>query len=151
MGNNDFESGFYELGAFATGKTFNASQEALFNLEAFTCSVAIEAAARIAQGVPVWRYRYYGDFTNLQLYPGSGSYHGAELNMVFGTAEDVSGLPNDAVENATIAYVQSAWAEFARNPSSGLTDVLGWPVYENSSGMSCILDAYEVTIMADLI
>ena len=78
IGNNDHESGFYATAAFATGKSFNASQQNLFNLEAFTCSTAIEAAARAAQGVSVWRYRYFGDFANLELYPGSGTYHGAE-------------------------------------------------------------------------
>jgi carboxylesterase type B len=70
----------------------------------------------------------------LQLYPGSGTYHGAELDMVFGTAQDVSGLPNSAVETATIAYFMKSWAAFASNPTSGLSK-LGWPTYKNSSGM----------------
>jgi carboxylesterase type B len=135
IGNNDFESGFYQIAAFATGKSFNASQQKLFNLEAFTCATAIEAEARASQGVSVWRYRYYGDFANLRLFQGSGAYHGAELDMVFGTAQDVSGLPNDEVEIKTIAYIQKAWATFARNPSTGLWKSLGWPLYKNTTGM----------------
>jgi hypothetical protein len=54
--------------------------------------------------------------------------------MVFGTAQDVSGLPNSEVENATSAYFMKAWAAFASNPTSGLSE-LGWPMYKNSSGM----------------
>jgi carboxylesterase type B len=136
IGNNDHESGFYAMSAFATGKSFNASQQATFNLEAFTCATAIEAAARVAKGVSVWRYRYFGDFANLELFPGSGTYHGTELDMIFGTAEDVSGLPhsNTAVENATSAYFMKAWAAFASDPQNGLSN-LGWLTYRNSSGM----------------
>jgi carboxylesterase type B len=133
IGNNNFESGFYQTAAFATGKSFNATQQEFFNLEAFTCATAIEAEARVAQGVSVWRYRYFGDFANLELFPGSGTYHGTELDMVFGTAQDVSGLPNSAVENKTIAYFQQAWAAFASNPQSGLS-TLGWPLYKNTTG-----------------
>jgi carboxylesterase type B len=70
----------------------------------------------------------------LELFPGSGTYHGTELDMVFGTAQDVSGLPNTAVENATSEYFMKVWAAFARNPTSGLS-TLGWPTYKNSSGM----------------
>ncbi|KAE9367006.1 cholinesterase [Stipitochalara longipes BDJ] len=142
IGNNDHESGFYNISAFATGKSFNATQSNLFDLEAFTCATAIEAAARVAEGVPVWRYRYFGDFANLQLYPGSGTYHGAELDMVFGTAQDVSGLPNSAVENATIAYFQKAWAAFASNPTTGLSK-LGWPTYKNSSASTLVRLGYN--------
>lgn len=89
----------------------------------------------------MWRYRYFGDFANLQLFPGSGAYHGSDLNMVFGTAEDVSGLPNDALERATIAYVQKAWAAFARDPQRGLTK-LGWPLYSNSTAKTLVRLAY---------
>jgi carboxylesterase type B len=134
IGNNNFENGFYQISAFVTGKSFNATQQALFNIEAFTCATAIEAEARVAQGVSVWRYRYFGDFANLRLFPGSGTYHGTVLNMVFGTAEDVSGLPNGEVENETIAYFQKAWATFARDPKKGLSEVLGWPLYSNTTG-----------------
>lgn len=55
--------------------------------------------------------------------------------MVFGTAEDVSGLPNDVIEEQTIAYIQKAWATFARDPKMGLSESLGWPLYSNTTGM----------------
>ena len=56
------------------------------------------------------------------------------LDMVFGTAQDVSGLPNSAVENTTIAYFQKAWSTFARNPTGGLSAKLSWPLYSNTTG-----------------
>lgn len=138
IGSNEHESGFYATAAFATDKSFNTTQQNLFNLEAFTCASAIEAANRVAQGVPVWRYRYFGDFANLRLFPGSGAYHGTELNMVFGTAEDTSGLPNSHIENATIAYVQKAWAAFASDPVAGLSEKMGWPRYANTSASTLV-------------
>lgn len=45
--------------------------------------------------------------------------------MVFGTS-DLRGA-NTAAEDATAAYMQSAWAAFARDPVNGLTD---WPLYD---------------------
>lgn len=111
-------------------------------MEAFTCATAIEAAARVAQGVSVWRYQYFGDFANLRLFPGSGTYHGTELDMVFGTAQDVSGLPNDEVEIKTIAYFQKAWATFASNPTKGLSKTLGWPLYKNTTGTQVDKSSY---------
>jgi carboxylesterase type B len=105
-----------------------------FNLEAFACASAIEAEVRAAQGVPVWRYRYFGDFADLRLFPGSGAYHGTELDMVFGTAEDVSGIPNSEVEVQTIAYFQKAWTAFAHDPKQGLSITMGWPLYKNTTG-----------------
>jgi carboxylesterase type B len=83
--------------------------------------------------VPVWRYRYFGNFSNLELFPGSGAYHGSDLNMVFGTAQDTSGLPNTSAENATSRYLMHAWATFARDPKRGLVDELGWPTYDSNS------------------
>ncbi|KAK5139161.1 hypothetical protein LTR04_003834, partial [Oleoguttula sp. CCFEE 6159] len=96
----------------------------------FTCPTGTEAANRARYNVPVWRYRYLGTWPNLQLYPTSGAYHGSELEMVFGTAEDVSGLPNTATENAVSRYTMKAWATFAAAPAHGLSG-LGWPLYES--------------------
>lgn len=82
--------------------------------------------------VAAWRYLYFGDWPNLRLYPGSGAYHGSELEMVFGTAQDVSGTPNTPAEDATSMYMMKAWVAFARDPENGL-EQLGWPVYNPQS------------------
>lgn len=134
IGNNNFESGFYQIGAFVDGISFNTTEQALFNLEAFTCASAIEASARISLGVPTWRYRYFGDWANLRLFPSSGTYHGSELEMVFGTAATVSGVPSTKTENDTSTYFMKAWATFASDPKAGLEQKLGWPLYANISG-----------------
>ncbi|CZR68503.1 related to triacylglycerol lipase V precursor [Phialocephala subalpina] len=142
IGNNDFESGFYQIAAFATAKPFNATQQEIFNLEAFTCASAIEASARTSQNVTVYRYRYFGDFANLQLFPNSSTYHGSELEMIFGTAEDVSGIPNTAVEDKMSAYFMKVWGAFARDPENGLSN-LGWPRYQNSSASTLVRLGYN--------
>ncbi|KAL3425258.1 carboxylesterase [Phlyctema vagabunda] len=132
IGNTDLESGFYRIAAFATNRSFIGSQKSLFDLAAFTCATAIEAKNRVLGGARVWRYRYFGDFNNLRLFPGSGAYHGSDLEMVFGTAQDVSGEENSEVENETSAYIMRAWATFARDPVHGLSNELKWPAYSVS-------------------
>ena len=94
--------------------------------------MAKEAAARAKAGVPMWRFRYFGDWPNLRLYPGSGSYHGSDLHMVFGGIEDIvgPGLPNTISETRTMDYMMRAWAAFVDNPASGLSTKLHWPQYD---------------------
>ena len=128
MGNNNYEAGFYKLAAFATKKNLTAAQWDAFNLAGFTCPSGREAAARATNGVPVWRYRYFGDWPNLRLYPGSGADHGSDLSLIFGTTLDVSGEPDSPTEAATARYMMNAWASFARDPANGLR-AFGWPVY----------------------
>ena len=102
----------------------------------FTCPTAFEANQRRRHGVSTWVYRYFGDWGNLELYPGSGAYHGTELDMVFGTAEDVADQPNTAPEAATSKYMMKAWAAFAKDPHNGLKQ-LGWPLYDHDGEPYC--------------
>lgn len=48
--------------------------------------------------------------------------------MVFGTGEQVSGIPNSDRENEFARYMASAWVAFASDPQEGLTK-FGWPRY----------------------
>ena len=77
----------------------------------------------------MWRFRYFGDWDNLRLYPTSGAYHGSDLEMIFGASQDVSGLPKSAAQRQLQATMMHAWAAFADNPQSGL-EKLGWPRYD---------------------
>ena len=129
-GNNDNEYGYYAIAVFAANHTFTTTQINLFNLEAFTCPTGASTAARTAHGVPVWRYRYFGDWPNLRLYPNSSAYHGSEIGIVYGTAPDITGIPNTPAQDAVTAYMMKAWATFADNPQSGLSEQLGWPGYD---------------------
>ncbi|KAK3112833.1 hypothetical protein LTR53_010464 [Teratosphaeriaceae sp. CCFEE 6253] len=161
LGNNDFEQGYYALPSFKKNITVTIDQGDQFLLGSFTCPNDYQARARIAQGVPTWLYRYFGDWPNVNLYPanddypgqvvsqGSGAYHGAELEMIFGNPSGVSGLPNTADEDKMIALMQGAWAAFAKNPKTGLT-AYGWPVF-NPSTNSLIRLAYNNAGTADFV
>jgi hypothetical protein len=52
--------------------------------------------------------------------------------MVFGTAENVTDIPDSEVEKRTNRYISSAWVKFATDPEAGF-DSLGWPRFHPSS------------------
>lgn len=137
-GNADYEAGFYRVSAYAANKTLTPAQWDLFVQRAFTCPTKYATDARATFGVPTWRYRYMGDWENLRLYgawgdyPDSGAYHGSDLDMLFGTAYDVTGTPNSLQEELTSRYMMGAWAAFGRSPATGLS-VYGWPMYTAKS------------------
>ena len=132
MGNNDNEAGYYKIAAYGKGVTLSDAAWDEFNRACFTCANSLEAKNR-AKFVPTFLFRYFGDWDNLRLYPTSGAYHGADLEMVFGASADVSELPNSADEQKMIAFVQKAWATFAQDPVYGLTNIMGWPRYDPES------------------
>ena len=129
-GNNDYEAGYYKVVAYDAGTTLTETQWETFDLYDFTCPIASELRNRTKAGVPAWRFRYFGDWDNLRLYPGSRAYHGSDLQMVFGGSQDVTGLPESAPEMQMQNLFMKAWATFAEDPVNGLVDVLGWPRYD---------------------
>ncbi|CAN9411816.1 unnamed protein product [Alternaria alternata] len=128
-GHNDHEQGYYVIPAFAQGRNVTEQQASQFLLESFVCPISYEARARVDAGVPMWVYRYYGDWDNTRLYPTSGAYHGTELHMILGGSADASGLPETQVQKDTVRLVQRAVAAFTEDPKEGLTK-LGWPVFD---------------------
>ncbi|KAL5113981.1 hypothetical protein ACEQ8H_008127 [Pleosporales sp. CAS-2024a] len=90
-----------------------------------TCPDAQGALARKAFNVPVWRTRYFGQWPNLNPLPWLAAYHSSDIPMVFGTSDWRA--PDTHTEALTSAYMQSAWAAFARHPGS---HGLGWPTYD---------------------
>ena len=91
-----------------------------------TCPQAQGALARRTYDVPVWRARYFGEWPNLNPLPWLHAYHSSDIPMVFGTS-DFRGA-DTAAEKATSAYMQGAWAAFARDPEHGLER--WWPRYD---------------------
>ena len=128
-GNTDHESGWYRLAAAAQKIDFDDADWNLFELEGFTCATRDAVSYRAKNGVPTYRYRYFGSFPNLELYPGSGAYHGVDLHSVFGASADVSGIAPTPEQEWTTTYQQGAWAAFVNNPAEGLAS-LAWPRYD---------------------
>lgn len=106
------------------------------------------AEQRRKYDVPVWQYLYFGDWENLRLYDGSGAYHGADLEMVFGNDDGVSGIPSSPAEDRMTRLMQHAWAAFAEDPTQGLHR-LGWPQYDPDED-SLVRLAYKNRPRADI-
>ncbi|KFY08762.1 hypothetical protein V492_05931, partial [Pseudogymnoascus sp. VKM F-4246] len=130
LGNNENEAGLYKISAYGQGRILNQSVWDEFNLQCFTCATALGAAQRVKSGVKTWRYVHHGDWDNTRLYPTSGAYHTVDLYMLFGTSEDVSGIPEVAAQTEAKRHIQKAYAAFAADPVNGLTEQMGWPVYD---------------------
>ncbi|KAK7957235.1 uncharacterized protein PG986_006457 [Apiospora aurea] len=132
LGNNDNEQGYYVITAYGRGVNVTKAQGDDFLLTSFTCPNHAQALSRRAAGVPVWQYRYLGDWDNTRLYPTSGAYHGVDMHMIFGNSEAVAGLPPSEEQKQTVALMRHLWAQFAADPVNGLSRA-GWPRFESGS------------------
>jgi len=76
-----------------------------------------------------FRYRYFGNWPNTQIYPNVGAWHGSEIPIIFGGTADLVPGNNDVPNEVAIRQVmQEAWSTFAKDPQNGLTN-LDWPLY----------------------
>ena len=90
------------------------------------------------------------DWESTRLYQGSGAYHTAELYMVFGTSEDVTGVAPSEDQKTMSQLFQKAWAAFANDPQKGLSDVMGWPEF-NKDEDTLIRLGFENQPIADFV
>ncbi|KFZ08291.1 hypothetical protein V502_09444 [Pseudogymnoascus sp. VKM F-4520 (FW-2644)] len=132
-GNNDFETGAY-IPLFAlNGVTQDHEFWVDYSNREFACPAGARANVSISHGLPIWRYRWFGNFPNTRLYtnPDSGAWHCSEIAFVWNTLPTGPGIPPDTEEEVSIRkYVQGAWGAFAKSPSTGLTKYRGgWPQY----------------------
>lgn len=92
-----------------------------------------EASAQ--EKIPTWRYYFNATILNLQPegYPTLGAFHGAELDIVWGTYPVVNATDQEV---ALSAFMQTAWATFAKDPKSGP----GWKASDGTSGdeLACL-------------
>jgi cholinesterase len=142
VGNNDYEAGLFWLFAVAAQRNFTDTEWCLFNADVFTCPVAKAAAFRQQNGVKTYRYRYYGDFLNLRVTnnPNSGPWHGSEIPILFQGASAASGVANTPEENALSVYMQTAWADFAKDPESTFgSSPYEYPEYDPAGTSPCYL------------
>ena len=94
----------------------------------------------------MYRFRYFGDWHNLRLYPTSGAYHGADLEMIFGASNDVSGLPISETQRQVQNMMMKAWAAFADDPAHGLVKEMEWPRYD-PNGTSKLTKAFLIELL----
>ncbi|KAI1334237.1 Alpha/Beta hydrolase protein [Xylariaceae sp. FL0016] len=78
----------------------------------FGCPISRVAKATTELGLPVWRYLFNATFPDNEN-PGYGVYHGSELKLVFGTYNASTAT---AEEKALSKTMQTAWADFAKDP-----------------------------------
>lgn len=105
----------YPLGAPGIADEFQRS--ALIQTEfTFQCPAAVVANESASVGINTWRYYFNASFPNSELFEGSGAYHSAEINLIFGT------YPEKGATEAQIELskaMQKIWADFAKDPSQG--------------------------------
>jgi carboxylesterase type B len=146
-GNNHLESGLFILIASGARLNITANIWPVFNAATFTCPIARAAAARASKGVPTYRYRYFADFPNTFLQDSNkGAYHTAEIPLVFGTTEYVTGQANTPSQAKLQKFMQSTWAAFAKDPLSLQKSPFNLPAYDakNEFAQTLIgLGAYE--------
>ena len=105
----------------------------------FYCHTADFLSIGQAQGYKQWRYNFNVSFPNTRDFPDPGVYHTTEIPEVFGTYFGDNQFGDRTADQIKLSqYMQTAWANFAKNPSGGP----GWPEY-GSSGFTANLGAPE--------
>lgn len=141
IGNNNYEAGLFRTEFALSGETFPDAFWDAFNIQEFTCPAGIRANASVAAKNPTWRYRYFGLFPDLAISSEAGTYHAAEIPILFDTVPPTPAPTTDEISIAN--YMRGAWATFAKNPTKGLSTYGGgWPTY-NASGETLIRLAYN--------
>jgi carboxylesterase type B len=135
IGNNDFEAGTYipeyALMNISESRTYWENHDNL----TFACPAGARANISVSHALPTWRYRWFGDFPNARIITDPDhdayAYHCGEIPFIWDTLPTGPGIGPDTGEEVAIrAYVQGAWAAFAKNPRSGLSTYEGgWPQY----------------------
>ncbi|KAK4671792.1 hypothetical protein QC764_608760 [Podospora pseudoanserina] len=110
-----------------TAEGVNSTIEALTTAVFFFCPAVQASALRIMAGVPVYRYLYTGNFSNVSPEAFMGAYHSAELPLIFGTHSLLRGLSTPE-EEAVSEAMQDAWVALAKGGQAGL-EATGWPRY----------------------
>lgn len=130
VGSNDKEGELFRVTAALANQTLPDAAVAAETLRTFTCPAGARANASLLNDLPVWRYRYFGDFFDQRLTPTAGAYHGAELAILFNWFPLSPQVSPTSKELEIAKYMQGAWAAFAKDPTQGLAAYSGgWPTY----------------------
>jgi len=114
------------------GGRINETEAAAATLAFFLCPAVESVADRLAAGLPVYRYFYAGNFTNVSPQGFLGAYHESELPLLFGTDDEFRG-PSTPLEEETSRAMQDAWLAFASAGTEGMAEV-GWPKFNFGTG-----------------
>lgn len=134
VGSNDKESELFRITAALANQTLPDSAVIADTLNTFTCPASARANLSSLNNLPIWHYRYFGDFFDQRLTPTSGAYHGAELAMLFNFFPLSSQYTPTKSEIDIANYMRGAWAAFAKDPAHGLAFYDGgWPKYTPQS------------------
>ena len=142
IGNDDYEAGQFKLTTASSGLQISNRGWALFNLAFFSCPTEAAALARTNR-VSTYRYRFFNDFSNdrLSLNPNSGAWHGSEIPLIWRTIEDVTKTTSTPAESIDSNYLNAAWAAFAKNPNTALSETpFNWPRYDENANTLIRLD-----------
>lgn len=94
----------------------NAQVNGLISDLVYQCPTAILANATQAAGVPSWRFVFNASFENTEYFPGARAAHVSEIPIIWGTS------PKENITDDQIALslaMQTAWADFAKDPTNG--------------------------------
>ncbi|CAK7219176.1 hypothetical protein SBRCBS47491_003757 [Sporothrix bragantina] len=148
IGENNDEAGLFKVIFGLTGQTQLSDAEWSFlETSLFTCALSERALASLCNSVPTWRYRYFGNFPDLQLstVPDSGAWHGIEIPTIFGTDLDIqNAVQRTPAQEQVAAYVRGMWVAFAKDPVNGLTNY-GLPKYNPLAATLLQLAYYNQT------
>ncbi|KAF7865532.1 uncharacterized protein EAF02_009955 [Botrytis sinoallii] len=129
IGNTNNEAAVFAAQSLMSGHPIDIPQ---MTNSTFACPTAARANVSTAAGAKTWRYRYFGDFPNLQILKGvdAGAFHITDVYSVFGTWPTGPGITGAGKEQVLLGrYMRGAWAAFAKDSEQGLSDY-GWPVYK---------------------
>ena len=129
---------FYAVGTPGISNAYDAISQ-IYTEYIFQCPAALVSNESALAGFPSWRYYFNASFPNINPnaavaalgLPGLNleAYHSSEIPLVFGT------YPTDgatAQEVALSKFMQTAWANFAKDPMTGP----GWPSYGSKAGVN---------------
>jgi carboxylesterase type B len=106
----------------------------------FLCPALMGATDRLLAGLPVYRFLYAGNFSNISPLPFMGAYHEAELPLLFGTDEEFRGS-STPLEKETSIVMQDSWVAFARAGVEGMEEA-GWPLYTGVDGSGSLVRVF---------
>ncbi|KAK4230327.1 Alpha/Beta hydrolase protein [Podospora fimiseda] len=113
----------------------------------FFCPSVEAAQFRIENDIPVFRFLYAGNFSNVSPEPYLGAYHGSELPLIFGTAGEYRGASTPE-EITTGDALQDSLEAFMSDRVEGL-EKLGWPQCEDA--VTCLVREFGgVPVVQDI-